>query len=1469
MKNGTILRSLIALLLCAALLLPGIPVPVQAAALPNFQVGSDYAGVKFSVIGDSISTYYGYSNSKTYNPLYLSTSEATFGTYYGNKSHGDYYDFDHIAWTDTWWKQTVDTLGMDLLVNNAWSGSFLLSDEGQSNTTEYPAAAYKTRAVNMHYGSTKPDIIAAYLGTNDIAYYSDRPVGTKANVDTASERKALYTSVNNYKTPSTAVEAYYIILSRMVDTYPDAEIYCLTPTICMNPMSSGRYNALIALNGGIEYLVDYFQSQGEKVYLVDLNNDAGLVDYDTVRTYYYCNNVHPDKAGMDWITACLISEIMEHSTKGKGNAVTHGVSYDLDHVYVKEGMIRYAVEGESFCINMLPYEDYQNVELKVTMTDAVTGREAEIPGLGTSGDQVYIPEVKGPISITAKATNESNYCWEATNDALVSVCDGEFAYNGADLMSGTYDGTGGVGVMSGTYYELEKTVVLQHDHPWVLEFRGGGGTYAGGIMLFSGNSTGSTDGNTYIHINQSNVFFGYRDSNGYNNSGITWADIAAKMGSSAGADYRTEIHTFRFVNEPTSNGNMIRLYVDGVDVGTMDSSRMIGSSTTHSAVGSIDLSGVDFVFPYMAASDFTLNNCSVDYIKVWENGESHETPEAFDAYRWELNEAGNAFVSVDDDEVYTENKLTMLSGSVSGGVFSGTTFAMDKGVVLLHDQPWRITWESEGSWQDARGGGMLLATTLNYQGHNAPYLYRRPGSDFITIGEWDEGVHNNYGLTLSDFGIDGEAYHKYALVNDVSGSTNMIYLYVDDVKVGAMTDHYEATTLTASDSQWCSGKDFVFSYIGTTEFPVGGCTIDYIEIKVQCPHRYSAWKTDMHATCDQDGYRSRSCGLCGDVQTEVIPAMGHSYDAVTLPDNCQSYPGSRHTCSVCGHSYDVYADHLYSDWLEAKPGGVAEHLIQTKKQYRYADRITITSDSASLSGYELIGSDWATTGSDGSVEYVSSWPGGFSASHSLYSRYNQSKKVSADTVKIVTNSDNVTGYLYYHWCYSGSGYSVESKSGSYTTFHAYYSTTNPGNYTCDTSDMSYKTSHSSCSNSNWWFVTEVRTQSYTAYQKVYTHAKWGDWSAWIDDAVVASDDRKVEQRTVYRYVDAPYADHSWVDGICSVCGASDPCYQPAKLTGSGFSLSFEDEILVNFYFSAEKVDGEVGMLVFYKNPGTVDLSLADQIYSNVTCLSEGSYMGQTSGIPAKEMGDVRYYAAYAKLSDGSYVYSPIYEYSPRKYAMNMLGRSSTSENQKALCVAMLNYGAEAQKYFGYNTDSLMNAELSAQQQAMVVGYDATLFTGPVAPDSAKLGTMTKTDKGFSGRSATVSFDGAFAINYYFVPDSYMDGSITFYYWNSADYAAVSALSAANATGKLTMQKQPDGSYWAQVSGIAAKELDDTYYVAAVYTSDLEKCCTGVIAYSLSKYCMNNAANGSDMQDFAKATAVYGYHAKVYFASVNA
>ena len=838
MKKQRLFKRMLVLLLCAALVLPclpTLPIQVSAAKLDNFNTGSDFSGVKMSVIGDSISTYYGISNSSTYNPLYLSTSEATFGTYYGNTSHGDYAEFSSVKADDTWWKQTVDTLGMDLLVNNAWSGSFTLIDQGQSNTTEYPAAGYKNRAVNLHKGSTKPDIICVYLGTNDIAYYADYSVGTKANVDTASERNALYTSVNNYKTPSTVIQAYYIMISRMLATYPDAEIYCLLPTICQTTMSSGRKNALLDFNDGVRYIVDYYAGTGKDIFLVDLPANSGLVDQEVVRNYYYCNNVHPSCAGMDYITSCVVSEILEHSKKGKQTAQTANVTYSLDQTYSATGLARKTVVGQPFELEIRPYSSAQDVELTVTMKDA-NGKAVSIPGGGVSGNSVVIPQVTGDITISAKSTNKpDSFYWEAVADDFAAIPGNGYTYNKTTLLSGTYTKSGNTATMSSVQYSLANPVVLEYDQPWVLEWQSGGNSYAGGIMLFNKETDSSTSGNMYIHITQSDVFFGYRDSVGYNNSGVAWTTIASKLGSSAGAEIRKEMLDFKIVNVPNGTNNKLWLYVNGVQIGTMDSSKKIGGSATDSNVSNINLSGKDFEFNYMGSASHTWNNCNISYIRIHESG-TLDTVTSFDSYRWEPQ--NGKLVSVQDD-TFTGNPASQVAGSISGTTFTSATFELNEDVVLLHDKEWVIEWASSVN----SSGHFLMSTVLPYKSNSAHYIFRQSKSGFIGIGEWTDGIHNNYGLSLADYGIDGTVYHKYAMKNEPifkndEWVSNMVYLYVDDVKVGALNQYFPSGDPAGTTSDWVNGRDLVFGAIGNANFPVSGCNLEYLQITTDTTKSY-------------------------------------------------------------------------------------------------------------------------------------------------------------------------------------------------------------------------------------------------------------------------------------------------------------------------------------------------------------------------------------------------------------------------------------------------------------------------------------------------------------------------------------------------------------------------------------------------------------------------------------------------------
>ena len=349
----------------------------------------------------------------------------------------------------------------------------------------------------------------------------------------------------------------------------------------------------------------------------------------------------------------------------------------------------------------------------------------------------------------------------------------------------------------------------------------------------------------------------------------------------------------------------------------------------------------------------------------------------------------------------------------------------------------------------------------------------------------------------------------------------------------------------------------------------------------------------------------------------------------------------------------------------------------------------------------------------------------------------------------------------------------------------------------------------------------------------------------------------------------PAWDQSWTADVMQNYGGTltwIPYRNAVELKAEGFTLSFEDEVLVNFYYAIEDMAdvSQHGMLVFYTLPEDLSVEMADVVY-NATLVSaaENRFLATTDGIAAKEMGDTRYYVAYAIRGDGEYFFSDIYDYSPKKYSMNMLGRDTTSAKQKALCVAMLNYGAAAQEYFGYRTEDLMNRDLTDAQKALVMAYDKTLFTGSVAADAAKTGAFLRTE-GFNSKSVTVSFEGAFAINYYFAPSAEVVGDMTFYLWTPEAYASAAQLTVHNASKVITVKAQENGAYWAQLTGIAAKMLDETYYVAGVYTdAEGNTHCTGVIAYSLSRYCMNNA-NGK-MGKLAQATAMYGYYAESYFA----
>ena len=69
-------------------------------------------------------------------------------------------------------------------------------------------------------------------------------------------------------------------------------------------------------------------------------------------------------------------------------------------------------------------------------------------------------------------------------------------------------------------------------------------------------------------------------------------------------------------------------------------------------------------------------------------------------------------------------------------------------------------------------------------------------------------------------------------------------------------------------------------------------------------HLWSEWETTVEATCTEDGSEVRTCGACGETETNVIPAAGHAWSEwETVTDATCTEDGSEiRTCGTCGET---------------------------------------------------------------------------------------------------------------------------------------------------------------------------------------------------------------------------------------------------------------------------------------------------------------------------------------------------------------------------------------------------------------------------------------------------------------------------------------------------------------------------------------------------------------------------------------
>ena len=843
------------------------------------------------------------------------------------------------------------------------------------------------------------------------------------------------------------------------------------------------------------------------------------------------------------------------------------------------------------------------------------------------------------------------------------------------------------------------------------------------------------------------------------------------------------------------------------------------------------------------------------------------------------------------------------------GVSVARTTAIDGDVVIMYAQwtPKDITYTVR---YNANGGTGTMEDTVVVYGYGTPLrtnTFTRAGYQFVgwtayrtTKNQWF--YTNGTDSAWYTEGSQPSGYTKSIYKDGVSVAAttsvdkDLVIMYAQWELVGYTVTFKDADGTVLSSELYTPGATVTQpaaptkAYDSTNHYTFSGwdktvtaanSNATYTATYKATAHSYTS-KVTQAATCTSQGTKTYSC-TCGYSYTEKIASTGHSYSAKVTAPGCTTEGYTTYTCATCG---DTYQDHTTAATGHSYQATVIEPSCSSGGYTSYRCSKcgdTYQGDNTPAAGHDYIGQVTAPTcTAQGYTTYTCKNCGSsYKGSYTNAVGHSYTSKVTAPTC-------TVGGYTTYT-C-TGCGHSYQDQLTN-PAGHKYKSTvidptcTTPGytTYLCACGD-SYTSNETAATGHSYKTVTVdatcteagsiTNTCSECGATQVQTipatgHSYKGTVTAPTCTQSGYTDYTCASCGHSYRDQITNPTGHSYVDGTCTACGEADPDYEASvvkpTLKLKAPTLEFKDMITVNAFFTAENIEDvvEMGMITYSYKSDVVSVETAEHRIPGAAYIeSSGRYLATSQGIHAKYLGDTVYLAVYAELKDGSFVYTILAPYSPVDYATNQI-KNSTNVQLKQLCAAMLNYGAEAQLFFGHNTSALANATLTDEQKALPEAYRSDMVAAVPAASAAKQGAFAN-NKGFAKRTPSISFEGAFCINYFFTPNYAPVDGITMYYWNEADYNAVDVLTTENASGSFKMDGTGASQYNGSIEGIAAKALSEAVYVAATYSDGTTTWTSGVLGYSIGSYCSSQASKGAAVSNLAMATAVYGYQAKQYF-----
>ena len=221
-----------------------------------------------------------------------------------------------------------------------------------------------------------------------------------------------------------------------------------------------------------------------------------------------------------------------------------------------------------------------------------------------------------------------------------------------------------------------------------------------------------------------------------------------------------------------------------------------------------------------------------------------------------------------------------------------------------------------------------------------------------------------------------------------------------------------------------------------------------------------------------------------------------------------------------------------------------------------------------------------------------------------------------------------------------------------------------------------------------WSTSKTQTGRYPITVKAMQNGKLADEMSFTI-YVVSYTGSSYSQESCSHSKAVTYTVTGGTETVCPACGliTKDVTVQETeKFAIVGSNMTLGNELAVNFMIkSSDYRSGQYAVVTHNGEKKEVKLSKYN-----------ASYYAATVKISAKQMSDN---LSVVIMCDGKAV-SETYKTSVRAYALKMLSSNAINAKGKTLVVDMLNYGAEAQNYFGYNKSDLANSKLTTEQKKL-------------------------------------------------------------------------------------------------------------------------------------------------------------------------